>query len=136
MSSCLLRSHSEPDGSASAILSLDCPLKGLSTTVQFLDASLIKPIHAKLVTVTKSSNAVDPVQEHRLRCWIAGVLAREGYSLKRTRQGSAEYAQCGRWSRWYYDKLQNKSLLVEANVDLDDLAGRCHAYLNARAYRN
>lgn len=79
---------------------------------------------------------MDPVQEHRLRRWIADVLAREGYSLKRTRQDAAEYANLGRWSRWYYDKWQHKSLLVEANVDLEDLASRCHAYLNARAYRN
>ena len=79
---------------------------------------------------------MDPVQEHRLRRWIADVLAREGYSLKRLRQGEAGYDEYGRWSRWYYDKWQHKSLLVEANVDLEDLASRCHAYLNSRAYRN
>lgn len=79
---------------------------------------------------------MDPVHEHQLRRWVADVLAREGYSLKRTKQGENGYEVYGRWSRWYYDKWAKKNLLVEANVDLEDLTRRCHAYLNARMYRN
>ncbi len=47
-----------------------------------------------------------------------------------------EYSRLGRWSRWYYDKWQHKVLLVEAHVDLEDLASRCRAYLSARMYNN
>lgn len=79
---------------------------------------------------------MDPVHEHSLRRWIADVLAREDYSLKRTRRGEAGYELYGRWSRWYYDKWQRKTLLVEADLDLEDLASRCRAYLNLREYNN
>lgn len=73
---------------------------------------------------------MDPVQEHLLRRWISGVIAREGYSLVRTSRDNPEYDRYGRWSRWYFDKQLHRRLLVETNVDLADLASRCRVCLN------
>lgn len=75
---------------------------------------------------------MNPVQEHSLRRWLAFVLAKEEQSLRKTPEHHPKFGQYGRWSRWFYDKWAKKQVLMERDVDLEDLASRCRAYLNSQ----
>lgn len=75
---------------------------------------------------------MDPVEEHRLRRWIEKVLAKEGHTLRKTRQDDPQFALHGRWSRWFYDKHFHRTILMEAHLDLKSLAGRCEGYLDKK----
>lgn len=75
---------------------------------------------------------MDPVEEHRLRRWIEGVLKKEGHRLQKTRNDDPEFVRLGRWSRWFFDKSMHKACLVETHIDLRQLAERCVGYLDQK----
>lgn len=61
---------------------------------------------------------------YRLRAWLEKPLSDYGQWLQRTPEGSPEFSKLGRWSRW------DKHGLLEAAVDLADLAARVRTKLN------
>lgn len=75
---------------------------------------------------------MDPVEEHRLRRWIEKVLAKEGHTLRKTRQDAPQFQALGRYSRWHWDKWLHRHVLMEHHVDLENLYDRCVGYLDRK----
>lgn len=75
---------------------------------------------------------MDPVEEHRLLRWIEKVLAKEGHSLRKTRQDDPQFKVLVRWSRLWWNKQGHASELMEDHVDLEDLGRRCEGYLDRK----